>query len=554
MAQHEINIEAGIVPVLDQRSADAVMKRLQTMLSRLGSAQHTALAQEFQNLFSQAVASRVASGRATTATSARIAMEQSLGIRGGSAAKALAREAADMAAIALKQGRVSPYTSFSPKQIKMWRSDLGGAATAYNDMLKSYEAFKIAPNKETQSELIKAITLVNTQLANMSKDRKAESKTVDKIEKDAKAIHKEAKDFTKPTETANALGAAAAIKGSMKGIMRGALGMFGISSVWNALKKFGLMGIQSIKEGYNDLVEQSVYGANRDIAGTRSLSKMYGMKEESLVGAERYALDFRQRMMMGEVSDREFIALSKMGALGQMVVSGEAGRNPQQFQKALQEYIRTNKGNEAEVRQNLRYLGLNPDIMAYGAVEHTPEREVMVKSEYEELVRQNKISALSTMIPSEIIQRVKSQVGSMSGEFLRLISEGEESANLLYRSMTRGSGFTAAEVASSYEELALQKSGLEYLSQNRLLHAASLVAPGIAPIQRLLESNVDMQVRAAETYKALPSVTKEGTKEGAKEGIIEGLQEVLQSNTNKSNFDQTIMGMMNISSDNRGAY
>ena len=203
MAQHEINIEAGIVPVLDQRSADAVMKRLQTMLTRLGTAQHTALAQEFQNLFGQAVASRVASGRATTATSARIAMEQSLGIRGGSAAKALAREAADMAALALKQGRVSPYTSFSPKQIKMWRSDLGGAATAYNDMLKSYEAFKIAPNKETQSELIKAITLVNTQLANMSKDRKAESKTVDKIEKDAKAIHKETKDFTKPTETGN---------------------------------------------------------------------------------------------------------------------------------------------------------------------------------------------------------------------------------------------------------------------------------------------------------------------------------------------------------------
>ena len=553
MAQHEINIEAGIVPVLDQRSADAVMKRLQTMLSRLGTAQHTALAQEFQNLFGQAVASRVASGRATTATSARIAMEQSLGIKGGSAAKALAREAADMAAIALKQGRVSPYTSFSPKQIKMWRSDLGGVATAYNDMLKSYEAFKIAPNKETQSELIKAIMLVNTQLANMSKDRKAESKTVDKIEKDAKAIHKEAKDFTKPTETANALGAAAAIKGSIKGIMHGALGIFGLSSVWSALKKFGSMGIQSIKEGYNDLVEQSVYGANRDIAGTRALSTMYGMKEESLVGAERYALDFRQRMMMGEVSDREFIALSRMGALGQMVVSGEAGRNPQQFQKALQEYIRTNKGNEAEVRQNLRYLGLNPDIMAYGAIQHEAEREQQIRDVYEELVRENKISALSTLIPSQIYKTAKSQVGAVSGQLWRMFGSGEESQHLLYRSMTRGSGFTANEVESAYADLAHLSAANARISRNygALGDAAAVVIPGAGAMEQIYKSNLEMKTEVAGMYKALPIVTKDGTREGAREGVIEGLKEVLKgSNSN----DFTIMGLSNISSSNGGAY
>lgn len=552
MAQHEINIEAGIVPVLDQRSADAVMKRLQTMLSHLGTAQHTALAQEFQNLFGQAVASRVASGRATTPTSARIAMEQSLGIKGGSAAKALAREAADMAAIALKQGRISPYTSFSPKQIKMWRSDLGGAATAYNDMLKSYEAFKIAPNKETQSELIKAIMLVNTQLANMSKDRKAESKTVDKIEKDAKAIHKETKDFTKPTETANALGAAAAIKGSMKGIMRGALGMFGLSSVWSALKKFGSMGIQSIKEGYNDLVEQSVYGANRDIGGTRALSTMYGMKEESLVGAERYALDFRQRMIMGEVSDREFIALSKMGSLGQMIVSGEAGRNPQQFQKALQEYIRANKGNEAEVRQNLRYLGLNPEIMAYGAIEHEAEREKQIRDVYEELVRENKISALSTLIPSQIYETAKSQVGEAAGRLGRMFS-GEESQHLLYRSMTRGSGFTANEVESAYADLAYRSAAHARISRDygALGDAAAVVMPGELAMQQIYKSNLEMQTEVAGMYKALPVVTKDGTREGAREGVIEGLKEVLKGSHSN---DFTIMGLSNISSSNGGAY
>ena len=549
MAQHEINIEAGIVPVLDQRSADAVMKRLQTMLSRLGTAQHTALAQEFQNLFGQAVASRVASGRATTATSARIAMEQSLGIRGGSAAKALAREAADMAAIALKQGRVSPYTSFSPRQIKMWRSDLGGAATAYNDMLKSYEAFKIAPNKETQSELIKAIMLVNTQLANMSKDRKAESKTVDKIEKDAKAIHKEAKDFTKPTETANALGAAAAIKGSIKGIMRGALGMFGLSSVWNALKKFGLMGVQSIKEGYNDLVEQSVYGANRDIAGTRALSTMYGMKEESLVGAERYALDFRQRMMMGEVSDREFIALSKMGALGQMIVSGEAGRNPAQFQKAIQDYIRTNKGNEAEVRQNLRYLGLNPDIMAYGAIQHEAEREQQVTETYEELVRRNKMSALSTLIPREILKTLEAELKTTAGEGWAALLAGEESQHLLYRSMTRGAGFRPDEVTAAYNELARSVSASQ--ETNWWKTAATSVVPGGAVADYLMKSNLESRAGIAETYRVLPMVTRDGTREGAREGVIEGLKEVLKgSNSN----DFTIMGLSNISSSNGGAY
>lgn len=552
MAQHEINIEAGIIPVLDQRSADAVMKRLQTMLSRLGTAQHTALAQEFQNLFAQGVASRVASGKATTATSARIAMEQALGVTGGSAAKALTREAADMAAIAIKQGRVSPYSAFSEKRIKTWKSDLAGAAGAYNDMLKSYDAFKVAPSKEAQNELIKAIMLVNAQLANIGKDRKRETKIFGQIEKDTKAIHKEAKDFTKPTDTANTLGAAAAIKGTMKGIMRGAFGIFGLSSIWGGLKKFGSMGIQSIQEGYNDLVEQSVYGKNRNIAGTRSLATMYGMKEESLVGAERYALDFRQRMIMGEVSDREFIALSKMGSLGQMIVSGEAGRNPQQFQKALQEYIRVNKGNEAEVRQNLRYLGLNPEIMAYGAIEHEAEREKQIRDVYEELVRGNKISALSTLIPSQIYKTAKSQVGAASGRLWAMFSSGEESQHLLYRSMTRGSGFTANEVESAYADLAYRSAANARISRDYGALGAA-VMPGVGALEQIYKSNLEMQTEVAGMYKALPISTKDGTREGAKEGIIEGLKEVLQNSTNRTNFDQTTMGLTNFSLSNGGA-
>lgn len=537
----DATIEVGVKPVLDAKEARKTFNNLEKELRSVHGGLHQSLTKRLASTITQ----MVKAGEATTTTQARMTLESAMGGGFAPRTKAIFRRAQNIAQTQINQERAA---SLAAKKLESKESrQQSSIASAYDAMMMRYEIFKGTPSESNRDKLLNAVLKVDTQLSNLNKDRKKEIKDIGKIQQDTKNIGKEAKEwkFAKPTQTANAFGAAAFLKGALKS----ALGIMGVSSVFGAIKQFIGMGVQGIQEGYNDLVEQSIYGANRGIAGTRALSKMYGMKEESLVGAERYALDFRQRMIMGEVSDREFIALSKMGALGQMVVSGEAARNPQNFQKTLQKYIRANKGNEAEVRQNLRYLGLNPDIMAYGAVEHTPDREAMIKSKYEELVRQNKISAMGTLIPSQIYKTLKDEIKSVSGHAIREIFSGSESEKLFWRSMTRGSGFTGREASAIYAELEAREKEFGFDPRNWMANAMTVGMRtdgnlGIALYEKAVQ---------AQTVGAREG-TRDGAKEGAKEGIIEGLQEVLQNNTNKSNFDQTIMGMMNISSDNRGAY
>lgn len=535
----DATIELGVKPVLDLQYTKKLMDSLEKELRSVRGGTHKALTQKLSTVMQQ----MVASGEATTATQARIALADMLGGRFSPQSKGILRRAQNQAQIVINKEKSASYAAQQIRAREQKQSS--GLSSAYDAMMMRYEVFKGTPSESNRDKLLNAVLSVNNHLSNMSKDSKVETKNIAKIEKDTRAIGKEASEFkfTKPSGTVSAFSAVEFLKGSMRGVFK----LLGIGTAWGAVKKVVNMGLEGIKEGYNDLVEQSIYGANRDIAGTRSLSKMYGIKEESLVGAERYALDFRQRMIMGEVSDREFLALSKMGSLGQMVVSGEAANNPERFQKALQEYIRANKGNEAEVRQNLRYLGLNPDIMAYGAIEHTAGREGMVKGQYEELVRQNKLSALGTLIPGQIYKEAADQIKSISGRGIRTLFSGPESEALLYRSMGSGSGFRPEEIRAAYSELEARKREFGFDPSNWLANAMTvgMRADGNIGVA-LYEKAVQTQAVAAKEG------TRDGAKEGAKQGIIEGLEEVLR-NSGASSNDRTIMGMMNFTASNRGA-
>ena len=535
----DATIELGIKPVLDAQGTKSFFSSLEKELRSARSGSHSSLTKRLSNVIYQ----MYKSGEASTTTQARMIISDVMGGGFSSTAKSILRRAQNLAQTSLtKENRSSQIATQLQRREAAVAS---GLSSAYDAMMMRYDVFKGTPSESNRDKLLNAVLAVNTHLSNLSKDRKTEIKNISKIQQDTKAIGKEAAEFkfTKPSATANAFGAAAFLKGAMKG----ALGILGMGSIWGAIKTVVGMGVQGIQEGYNDLVEQSIYGANRNIAGTRSLSKMYGIKEESLTGAERYALDFRQRMIMGEVSDREFLALSRMGSLGQMIVSGEAARNPQNFHKYLQEYIRANKGNEAEVRQNLRFLGLNPDIMAYGAIEHTAGREGLIRSRYEELVRQNKLSALGSLLPAEILKTAQAEIRAVSAHGIRTLFSGPESEALLYRSMSRGSGFRPEEITASYAELEARRREFSFDPANWMANAMTTSMRGEGNIGiALYEKAVQTQAVAAKEG------TRDGAKEGAKEGIIEGLEQVLSASTSHSN-DRTIMGMMNFTSSNREA-
>lgn len=550
----DITIEADIVPVLDEKQANALIKRISQLQTKIKSGVSSKASEELSALTESYVATMVKTGKASTATSGRIMLEKRAGITSNQFAKAAMREGADKAKLAIREGRVLPFAPISDKRISRMRPDMAAASTAYNEMLSSYVAFKKDPSKESRDELLKSVDNIEAILASLGKDRKKSSSTISKIGKDAGKIGKEVsnwKDVTKPSPTANAMGAGAYIKHGVKAL----LGAFGITSVLSGIKKLFNMGVQGIQEGYNDLVEQAVYGTNRNIAGSRKLSKMYGIKEESVAGAERYALDFRQRMMMGEVSDQEFIALARMGSLGNMIASGEAAKDPTKFHKALQDYIRANKGNEAEVRQNLRWLGLSPELMAYGAIEHDIDRENMLEDTYERLVAMNKASALATLIPSQILKTVEDEIKSASGRGIKGIFAGPESLELLYRSMSRGSGFTPSEMERVYGDLAHRTAAYRSFSSDDMARLGlGLFNPLIPSLVDLRGARTETENTIAASFKSSVDLMPSATKEGVKEGVIEGLSEALKNTTNRSNFDRTVVGLANISSSNGGAY
>ena len=545
-----MQVDLLVNPIVDTQKFDAELKRLERMadkgVSGIGSRQGVA----FQNLATRLMTSLMVSGRASSPTQSRMIIESALGRMSGST-KSLLRGAQNMSDFVVKQGRVMPYGSFSERQIKHWRADLGATAGAYNTMLNSYATFKGAPSEQNKDALLKAVLAVNAQLSNIGKERKKEVKTFGRIAKDTESIQKEASGWSAPLTPSRTTGLAG-VADFLKTGGKYLFSILGIGSLIGAIRKIASMGVQAIQQGYNDLVEQSVYGANRDIAGARAQARMYGIKEESLVGAERYALDFRQRMMWGEVSDKEWIALSRLGGLGSKIISGEAGRNPAAFRKDIQNYIRQNRGNEAEIRQMLGWLGWGQDIMAYGAIMHEPGREEMVRALYEEQVRQNKISAVSTLIPAQIAKTLEEEIKTASGRGIRSIFSGPESQHLLYRSMVTGSGFTEQEVAQSYSDLSKRTSDYYSGKYEAFRGALNWAAPVMGEIvDTMYKANLDMQNNAAQTYRQVPAATREGTKEGAKEGVIEGLKEVFKNTM--GNFNRNIAGLANVFSSNAGA-
>lgn len=452
----DMEMDMLIKPIVDTKAFDAGLKKLQSMAQKGVSGLSGQQTARFEALASRLISSLVVSGRATTATQGRMQVQSALGRISGETASVL-RGAQNIAEIAVRQGRVL-HGSFSERQIARFRPDLAGAATAYNNMVTSYSAFKGTPTEQGKNELLKAVQDMRTYLSNISKDRKVNLKTISKIEKDTKTIGKEAfnwKTATTPSTTTTALGAIGFLKESMRGLLK----MFGIGTLVGAAKKWIDFGISGTKEGSAALLEQAMYGANRNIAIGRSRAKMYGLDESVTAAPERYALDFRQRMMYGEVSDKEWIALSRMGGLGRMIISGQAAQNPEAFQKALQNYISANRGNEAEVRQTLSWLGLSPQLMKYGAIKYSENEEQRLESAYGEAIKAEKDAAVLVWKTADEFDKFIQELRASAAKMLSAFTDTDESRRRLAYSWGLA-GYSDVErgiVRHSAEELARQR-------------------------------------------------------------------------------------------------
>lgn len=427
----DMEMDMLIKPIVDTKAFDAGLKKLQSMAQKGVSGLSGQQTVRFEALASRLISSLVVSGRATTATQGRMQVQSALGRISGETASIL-RGAQNIAEIAVRQGRVL-HGSFSERQISRFRPDLAGVATAYNNMVTRYSAFKGTPTEQGKNELLKAVQDMRTYLGNISKDRKINLKTISKIEKDTKTIGKEATNWravTTPSTATSAVGAISFLKSGLSGLLK----IFGLGTLIGAAKKWVDFGISGTKEGSAALLEQAMYGSNRNIAIGRSRAKMYGLDESVTAAPERYALDFRQRMMYGEVSDKEWIALSRMGGLGRMIVSGQAAQNPKAFQQALEEYISANRGNEAEVRQTLSWLGLSPQLMKYAAIRYSEEDRTKIEEAYSEALKKEKEAAVLIWKTADDLAKFLQSLKTEAANTLASFTNTDESRRRLAQS------------------------------------------------------------------------------------------------------------------------
>lgn len=452
---YDITMKAGLEVEVDE-------KYLYRSINKLGKAirnarpgtSHAGLSRQAGNL----IQTLMETGQFNTPAQAERYMRLLAGGNFSASSMSIWARGTSMARAAQKNAGVLLGGSFSERRIAQMRPDLANAAMAYNNLRASYFNFKGNPTEQGRNELLKNVEDVKNILSNIGKERKANTKTFGKIEKATQTIGKEAtnwKSVTTPTQATGALGAVNFLKSALKGL----LGILGIGSLLGAVKKWVDFGISGIKEGSGDLLEQAMYGANRNISIGRSRAKMYGLEESVTAAPERYALDFRQRMMYGEVSDKEWIALSRMGGLGRMIISGQAAQNPKAFQRALQQYISANQGNEAELRQTLNWLGLSPQLMKYGTVKYSEEDESRLENAYAENIKAQKDAAVLVWKTANEFDKFIADLRSASASTLAAFTDSDESRRRLAYSWGL-SGYSALErgvVVREAEELAYKR-------------------------------------------------------------------------------------------------
>lgn len=338
------------------------------------------------------------------------------------------------------------YPTFSERQMARWRPDLARVGGQYNNLLNAYATAKMSPTEENKSALIQAVKDIDASVNEIKKDRGKTLKTVDKIQKTSKDIGRDAANLPirTPASTTSGLGALSFFGKSMISALSR---FFTGAAILGAVKKWVDFSLSGIKEGQRDLIEQAMYGSSRNISIGRSRAKIYGLDESVTAAPERYALDFRQRMIWGEVSDMEWVALSRMGSLGRKIISGEATKDPAAFQRDIEEYIKANKGNEAEVRFMLSKLGWSPQIMGYGAGGFSKEQTAELEQAYAENIKSQKDAAVLFWATAVEFRKIIDELKAGSASTVAGLADSP-AGRLRQAQMWHMSGYSDAERAA----------------------------------------------------------------------------------------------------------
>ena len=465
----DATIEVGVKPVLDKSAFDALEKELRSI--RGGA--HQSLTHKLSSVITKIVKS----GEAATTTQARIILSDALGGGFSPKAKSILRRAQNIAQLEENKEKSASFVTARLQQ------SLARTQTSPLEQLQQKIAADtyIKSEKSLEESLTKRDLLKHFDVIQKYQDAKSYPKYWKQLLADTKQFNKTTNNQYKETVKMQESLENIAPKTAKGGAADAFIKKFMPKTGWAAVAAAVYKGVQflinraaaGIQKGETALTEHTIYGMGRNIGLTRALQYGWNISEEAAAAPDRYAQDFQMRQAWGQVSDQEYIGLSRMGEYGRMVMSGQAARDPVAAMKALRSWMQTT--DRAEVRSAMGQVGLPLEIMK-------ALQDIRSDEEFEELIRTGE--KMTAYQEGNAILRFRTRAGK------------EELKNLLDKE------------ASSYTQLLAKMSPIESMWAQRGLTSVGMTPYDINKVIRPLSTPLE---RVAFGLQANPATYPVGT-------------------------------------------
>lgn len=342
----DITVDIDINPVLNQQATKNVINSLEKELRSVHTGQHLSTARKASSLMQ----SLLASGEAVSPVQARMILADRMGGGFSPQQKAVLRTAQNITSAAIfaektERSQLAKINALSARTALLQAQGLG---------------LQSNPTPEGRASMLAGIIGIRREVLKLYQEYRVNRRQVPQIlrqiAQNTSSLKKEVNDLNIEPEGKGETQNIKAIKTAVKWTaLTKMLSWFAKSLTAATARVFG-RGLEAMRW-------QAAYGNSVDWEGIRVRAGLYNISRESAAATDVYASDFAQRMMWGEVSEREIIGLSRAGRWGRMVMSGEAARNPVAANQAFEEMITSS--DPAKARSVLRQLGLPLDLMNY---------------------------------------------------------------------------------------------------------------------------------------------------------------------------------------------
>ena len=343
----DIQIEVDVKPVLDTRATKETKEALEKELRSMKSGQHLSAVKKASSVMTQ----MVLSGQASTPNQARMILSDEMGGGFSPLAKSVLRRAQNITSVELSAARLKKREELL----------IGGFSARAASLQNQYSAFQNAPTSEIATSLLAGIVGIRRELLKLYQEYRVNRQQVPpilrQIAQNTSSMRREVSDFESKQESPS----------GNNNLLIFAKKLAGIATLAGTVAMFAKKGIQAVglalQRGAQAMRLQAAYGKDVSWKDVRARAGIFNMSPEEAAAPSQYASDFQQRMMWGEISEREIIGLSRAGRWGRMVMSGEAKRNPEAANQAFEELVATT--DEAKMRSILRQVGLPQGLMQY---------------------------------------------------------------------------------------------------------------------------------------------------------------------------------------------